>query len=128
MAQAMSITQESAARTHIKISPPPSSVKRWEIPESMLPRPGGLYSQEALTSTTIKSHNDNMYNTIEVLVTRTQTPEVPASTPEPMAGVEAPTPEVLLAFKSMVFQDQYLQIVLETPGKSRTYGIGESSR
>lgn len=84
----MDVTQETETRTHIKISP--VGEKRWEFPENLLPRPGGLYTDvDAATKTIIKPQNDDdQYNNMEILVSRQK------------HGV--PTGEVILAFTKMV--------------------------
>ena len=66
----MQVIQETASRTHIKISPTGES--RWEIPDSILPRPGGVYTDsEPLTKTIIKPQNDDdSYNNMEILISR----------------------------------------------------------
>jgi len=54
----MDVTQETATRTHIKIYP--DGEKRWEFPEDLLPRPGGVYTgKDASTKTIIKPQKDD---------------------------------------------------------------------
>jgi hypothetical protein len=64
------ITQETESRTHIKMSPVGET--RWEVPESILPRPGGVYTGvDALMKTTVKPQNDDdEYDNMEILITR----------------------------------------------------------
>lgn len=52
----MAITQETADRTHIKIAPPTA---RWEIPESLIPRPGGQFEGDANTQYIVSSSQDD---------------------------------------------------------------------
>ena len=94
----MTVTQETTARTHIKIAPPQST--RWEVPESLIPRPGGIYDgADALTNVEITS---DPTQPMEIVISRVQE--------------NSATAENLFVFsKMMVFQDQYLQYVLEIP-------------
>ena len=94
----MTVTQETTARTHIKIVPPEST--QWEIPESLLPRPGGLYEgTDALTSVQI---TDDATKPMEIVITR--------------ADQNSETEENIFLFsKDMVYQEQYLQYVLDVP-------------
>lgn len=112
----ISFTQETEARTHIKISVP--NIQSWEVPEFLIQRPGGLYSgEDALTKTIVKAQNDDdAYDNMEIFITR-------------MAD-QKPTGEFIFVFtKMLVFQEQYLQFVLGSPGDVvATYGFGESSR
>jgi hypothetical protein len=84
----MEVTQETASRTHIKIAP--SGESRWEMPESILPRPGGIYTgSDTLMKTTIKPQNDDdSYNNMEILITR--------------LNHNVPTSELIFAFTKMV--------------------------
>lgn len=84
----MVVTQESESRTHIKITPPGEA--RWEIPDSILPRPGGVYTgTNADTKTIIKPQNDDdEYNNMEILITRSKN--------------GTPTGELIFAFTKMV--------------------------
>lgn len=84
----MVVTQETESRTHIKITPPGEA--RWEIPESLLPRPGGVYTgSNAETKTIIKPQNDDdEYNNMEILITRMNN--------------SVPTGELIFAFTKMV--------------------------
>lgn len=94
----MTVTQETAYRTHIKILPQGST--QWEIPESLLPRPGGVYDgTEALTSVQI---TDDPTQPMEIVISRLE---------EHVATSE----NIFLFNKMMVFQKQYLQYVLEVP-------------
>jgi alpha-glucosidase len=111
----ITITQETASRTHIKIVPPNSN--RWEVPETLLPRPGGVYTEaDALTSTIISTAKTDPNNPMEIYISRQN------------GGV--PTGELIFIFsKMLVYQDQYIQCVLASPtGVVASYGFGESTR
>jgi hypothetical protein len=84
----MEVIQETASRTHIKISP--NGEARWEVPESVLPRPNGVYGgSSSETKTTIKPQNDDdAYNNMEILISR--------------LNHNLPTAEVIFVFTKMV--------------------------
>ncbi len=113
---AIDVTQETAERTHIKISVP--GVDTWEVPETLIPRPGGLYTgRDAKSKTIIMAQNDDdPYDNMEILISR--------------AKLGVPTGELLFIFtKMLVFQEQYIQFVLGSPpDTAATFGFGESSR
>ena len=118
----ITVTQETASRTHIKIIPSQGN-PRWEVPEDVLPRPGGLYTgSDAQMSTTIQPQNDDdQYDNMEILVRRT----VPGTD----GTVSNPAEPLLIFTKMLVFQPQYLQFVLGVPPKvEHSYGFGESTR
>jgi alpha-glucosidase (family GH31 glycosyl hydrolase) len=109
------VTQETKDRTHIKISVP--GVDRWEVPEDLLPRPGGVFTGVASTQTHIVPQaDDDPYDNMEILINR-------------MDGLK-PTAELIFIFtKMLVFQEQYIQFVLGSPPDTMaTFGLGESSR
>lgn len=112
----VSITQETKDRTHIKISVP--GIDTWEIPESLIARPGGLYTGDAAAVAThvVPQDDDDPYDNMEILINR-------------MNG-HRPTSELIFVFtKMLVFQEQYLQFVLGSMGDVvGTFGFGESSR
>ena len=94
----MTVTQETAYRTHIKIVPEGST--QWEIPETLLPRPGGVYEgTEALTSVQI---TEDPAQPLEIVISRVE---------EKVTTTE----NIFLFNKMMVFQKQYLQYVLDVP-------------
>lgn len=93
----MTITQETTSRTHIKIVPQGST--QWEIPESLIPRPGGVYDgPDAVTRVQISEPT----TPLEIVISR--------------ADSSTATEENIFIFsKDMVFQEQYLQYVLGVP-------------
>jgi hypothetical protein len=94
----LTVTQETTARTHIKIVPPAST--QWEIPESLLPRPGGNYAgSDALSSVQI---TEDPSQPMEIVISRVD-------------ETTATTENIFMFSKMMVFQEQYLQYVLEVP-------------
>ena len=109
----LNITQETADRTHIKIIPPNSN--RWEVPESVLPRPGGEY-EAAANSQYIVSSTDDPGNPLELFIAR-------------VADGEVTNEIIFILSKMLVYQDQYLEFVLGTPPDTAAiYGVGESTR
>ena len=125
----LELTQETPSRTHLKIYPP-SDPDRWQVPEFLLSRQGGVYSGcDALTQSRIISQpdGDDTFDSMMLLLTRTATS---ASHDEVQKETEAHSGEMIFALtKMLVFQDQYLQFVLGTPSDTvATFGLGESSR
>lgn len=113
----LDITQETADRTHIKIVPSTALYgERWEVPEDLLPRPGGEFVGTSNSKYVVSSSMEDPGQPLELFVTRT-----PGGTP---------TNEVIFILsKMLVFQDQYLQFVLGTPpDNAALFGIGESTR
>lgn len=113
----LDITQESADRTHIKISPSASLYgPRWEVPEDVLPRPGGLYEGVASSQFIVSESSSDPGSPLELLITRKKHGQ--------------PTIELIFILsKMLVFQDQYLQFVLGTPPDTAAlFGLGESTR
>lgn len=111
----ISVTQETKDRTHIKISVP--NIDTWEVPEFLIPRPGGVFTGDATTQTHIMpQQDDDPYDNMEILINR-------------MDG-RKPTAELIFVFtKMLVFQEQYVQFVLgSTSDMVATYGFGESSQ
>lgn len=101
------ISQETETRTHIKISPEDSI--SWEVPETLIPRPGGIYTgSDALTSTEVVTSDEGT----EIFTRRKLTNDV-----------------IFQLNKNLVFQEQYIQFSLTVPeGTVATFGLGESSR
>jgi alpha-glucosidase (family GH31 glycosyl hydrolase) len=114
----LELTQETPSRTHLKIYPP-SEPERWEVPETLLPRAGGVYSgDESMTQSHIISQpdGDNTYDSMMLLLSRT-------------GEMQADKDMIFSLTKMLVFQDQYLQMVLGSPSDTvATFGLGESSR
>jgi alpha-glucosidase len=111
----LQITQETSSRTHIQISP--TSTSRWEVPSTILPRPGGSYPMSDAASTVIiTTPSDDPNEPMELVISRQ------------VNGV--PTGEVIFIFsKMLVFQDQYIQFVLGSAQNIvASYGFGESTR
>jgi alpha-glucosidase len=113
----ITVTLETNSRTHISISP--VGVERWEVPEYLIPRPGGVFNKSEssfpgimLTKTALKSSPLNI------------------QTSRSSAGVNPALAKVIFNMTDqLVFQDQYIQFVLNTPGDAvATFGFGESTR
>lgn len=110
------ITLETSLRTHMKITPVGES--RWEVPESVLPRPGGLYnSSDVAPPGSLKT---------TPLVTSTS----PFGTAIKRSNSGTLFSDFIFNFTSqLVFKDQYLQFVLQSPDDvSQSFGFGESTR
>lgn len=112
----ISLIQETPERTHIKISAP--GVDTWEVPESLIPRPGGIYTgpDAAVSTHVIPQADDDPYDNMEILINR--------------ADGRKPSSDLIFVFtKMLVFQEQYIQFVLGSlPDVIATFGFGESSR
>jgi alpha-glucosidase len=110
------ITLETSLRTHMKITPVGET--RWEVPESILPRPGGLYNSSDI------SPPGSLMTT--PLITSTN----PFRTVIQRSNGGTRFSDFIFNFTSqMVFKDQYLQFVLQSPdGVSESFGFGESTR
>ena len=114
----LELTQETTTRTHLKIYPL-NEPDRWQVPESLLHRSGGVYTgDDALTQSKIISQpdDDDNYDSMMLLLSRASDSKLPG--------------DVIFTFsKMLVFQDQYLQMVLGIPDDTAaTFGFGESSR
>jgi alpha-glucosidase (family GH31 glycosyl hydrolase) len=112
----LELTQETASRTHLKIYPT-EEPDRWQIPESLLSRQGGVYSgDDSLTEPHIISQPDgDEYDSMMLLLSRTDN--------------KIRNDVIFTLSKMLVFQDQYLQLVLGSPADTvATFGLGESSR
>lgn len=107
------ITQETMERTHIKIVP--TNEDRWEIPESVLPRPGGRYTgKDKMTKTILTAPKDDANSPMEILISRVN-------------KLNLPTADVIFIFsKMLVFQDQYIQFVLGSPSNVKVGGYDVS--
>lgn len=110
------ITLETSVRTHMKITPVGET--RWEVPESVLPRPGGLYNSSDI------SPPGSLKTT--PLVTSTS----PFRTAIQRSNSGTRFSDFIFNFTSqLIFKDQYLQFVLQSPdGVSESFGFGESTR
>lgn len=97
------ITQETKSRTHIKIAP--QSADRWEIPEFLIPRPTEVYDGEDATT--------NVF--------------IPSSSPFEL-GIRSKNQILFYMSKMLIFQDQYIEVVLSGSNFKNTFGFGESSR
>jgi len=112
----LELTQETPSRTHLKIYPV-DDPDRWEVPETLLSREGGVYTgEEALTESHIISQPDgDDFDSMMLLLSRTDH--------------KTKNDVIFTLSKMLVFQDQYLQMVLGTPANTvATFGFGESSR
>ena len=113
----LDITQETADRTHIKIAPSTALYgERWEVPEAVLPRPGGVFEGEANSQYIISASAEDPGPPLELFVARTE-------------GGEVTNELIFILSKMLVFQDQYLEFVLGTPpDNAALFGVGESTR
>ena len=112
----LELTQETAERTHLKIYPV-DMPDRWEVPDYLLTRQGGVYSgDKALTKPHIISQPDgDLFDSMMLLLSRTD--------------AKVKNDVIFTMTKMLVFQDQYLQVVLGSPSDTvATFGFGESSR
>jgi alpha-glucosidase len=112
----LQIVQETSSRTHLQITPT-GTTARWEVPSSVLPRPGGSSPMnEAESVVIITSPADDPNQPMELVISRQEN------------GL--PTGELIFILsKMLVFQDQYLQFVLGTSKDViASYGFGESTR
>lgn len=102
--------QETAERTHIRVTSADKDL--WEVPESLLPRPGGKLDDNVKAQTTLKAGTSDK-GEFKFSVNRVD-------------GVG----DAIFSFgDNMVFQEQYLQFVAPTGGDVRaTFGMGESTR
>lgn len=114
----LKIIQETPSRTRIRIDPTSHSKEHtnpldtlWEIPESIITRPGGRYTGgEQQTNTVMKSTE----NGFEIITRRIESNS---------------EDDFIFKFTQLIFQEQYLQFVLEKPKNIvASYGLGESSR
>lgn len=112
------ITQETNLRTYIKIAP--VGVSRWEVPDNLLPRPGGIYNaSDSQNPGFLKSEYSVALDPFSINVERKS------------AGVNpnAPADIIFNMSGNFVFQDQYLQFELVTPSDViASFGFGESTR
>ena len=106
----LAIDYESATRLHIKITPDGESTgsrstsNRWEVPESILPRPQSKFEGQSTMSYVINQHPFEL-------------------------SVKRGKDSIFNLSKMLVFQEQYMQVVLGVPkGTRSTFGFGESSR
>jgi alpha-glucosidase (family GH31 glycosyl hydrolase) len=96
------VSQESEARTHIKIYP--STADAWEIPDSIIPRPGAKNPKSTSSNVIMDA--------------------IPFS-----LKIERENQSIFELDHNLIFQEQYIEIILNTPSKLRKlYGFGESSR
>lgn len=99
--------QETSKRVHMKIAPTGADGQRWEVPDSVLPRPKG---SSRLSSSSMQYHI--VEDPFQVVIRR--------------AGS---TQDLFFLSKMLVFQDQYIQFVLGTPKNAvATFGFGEATR
>jgi len=97
--------QETSNRMHMKIAP--KGEQRWEVPESILPRPGGSSN---IKDSSMKTHI--IPDPFQFAIRRNKSAQ-----------------DLFYMSKMLVFQDQYIQFVLGTPKNTvATFGFGESTR
>eukprot|EP01034_Spumella_vulgaris_P035102 gene35102-43277_t len=100
------LLDETASRTHVTIIPSGSDgVQAWQVPEAIIHRPGGEYQ-------------------------RTDGSEIQISPQAPFQmKIKNGDNDLFVLSKMLIFQEQYVQIVLSTPSNVvATYGFGESTR
>lgn len=112
------IIQETNLRTHITIIPTGS--ERWRVPETIIPRPGGRYdpAESAFPGapfTKASVHSDPFRIQVDFANSG--------------ANPNGRSESIFNFSESLVFQDQYIQFVLNNPIEVlATYGFGESTR
>ena len=102
--------QESTERTHLRITS--AEKELWEVPESLLPRPGGMLSKDdqALTSISAGASSSGQF---QFSVAR---------------DADGKTP-IFSIGDNLIFQEQYIQFVVPVPSDvTATFGFGESTR
>ncbi|KAG0586204.1 hypothetical protein KC19_2G072100 [Ceratodon purpureus] len=110
---------ENSTRLRVYISD--AAQPRWEVPQSMIPRPA--LSAESLDSTPDQSPVLGLTYTTEPFgfaVTRIATGEVLFNSTPPSDGTEG--------FDPLVFKDQYIEVSTQLPSGASLYGLGESTR
>jgi alpha-glucosidase (family GH31 glycosyl hydrolase) len=114
----VSIVQEAQLRTHITIQP--TNSERWTVPESLLPRPGGLYDpNDPSYAGAPHSKAEVTSDPFNIQVTRSSSGSNPYGRNDVIFNLT----------NDIIFQDQYIQFVLKTPSTIvATYGFGESTR
>lgn len=100
----LDVTYETDTRIHVKITDP--STQRYEVPESVLPRPGA--DGRATT------------DTAQILFNYT-------SSPFSFTIIRSQTQEVLFDTTSrpLIFEPQYLRVKTRLPEDANVYGLGE---
>ncbi|KAH7924680.1 glycoside hydrolase family 31 protein [Leucogyrophana mollusca] len=101
---ALEVTYETDARIHLKITDP--STQRYEVPESVLPRPKAS-DQVNPKSATI--HFNYTTSPFSFTISRTRTSEVLFST----------------GSHPLIFEPQYLRLKTDLPEEANIYGLGE---
>lgn len=101
---------ETDTRLHVKIFDP--NVKRWEVPETLIPRPkvSGSYEKSAQYRFGFDSSPFGFY------VSRVDNGQVIFNS---SASLNNPQ------FKNLVFENQYLEVSTQLPSGANIYGIGE---
>jgi alpha-glucosidase (family GH31 glycosyl hydrolase) len=100
----LNIEQETNTRMHIKIFP---DEDRWEVPESVFPRPTAAADNDVRSDMNVFIPKNPPF---ELIVNRGKQP-------------------IFILSKMLIYQDQYMQVVLALPkGVRSTYGFGESTR
>ncbi|WIA23387.1 hypothetical protein OEZ85_000147 [Tetradesmus obliquus] len=106
------IVPETEARLHVKIRP--SGKKRWEVPDSLVPRPGAVADLD---------HSRLLYRVAQ-----------------PVAGAKQPRPFALTVTRlanlepvfdtrghTFMFKDQYIELTTAIPKSASLYGLGETT-
>ncbi|KAF8061064.1 alpha-glucosidase [Scenedesmus sp. PABB004] len=106
----VTITPETAARLHVKIAP--RGERRWEVPESIVPRPGaspGLGREELLY--TVLQPGGRPGRPFALTVAR-------KATLEPVFDTRGFT---------FLFKGQYIELTTRVPRSAHLYGLGETT-
>lgn len=120
----MVVRYDSDDQVHVHITD--SRQTRWEIPQELIPRPAVSYlathtSPNRALGTDQQQRQLEVSYTVEPFgfaITRTSSGECLFNS----------TPSDDVAFNSMVFKDQYLEISTHLPRNNSLFGIGESTR
>ncbi|PPQ91932.1 hypothetical protein CVT25_000975 [Psilocybe cyanescens] len=100
----LEVTYETSDRLHVKITDPSST--RYEVPESILPRPSSSPSTSSKSSAIQFSYNSSPFS---FTVSRSSDNEVLFST----------------TGHALIFEPQYLRVKTSLPANANIYGLGE---
>jgi alpha-glucosidase (family GH31 glycosyl hydrolase) len=109
----VTVDYETNQRVHFKIVP--DGVPRWEVPDALFPRP--VAGTAAPLPDYAVSYTTSPFG---LAVTRRATGEVLFNS--------TPSAADAALFKSLVYEDQYLEISTELPDNAAVYGLGERVR
>ena len=104
---------ETNERVHVKIAP--TGVARWEVPEFIFPRP--TVTTRAANPTYNVTYTASPFS---FAVARRDTGDVLFDTSESASEADL--------FKSLIFEEQYMEISTRLPDNAAIYGLGERVR